>query len=319
METYDAKQTRSASNGSPSYRDVQLASKPQPRARGRPLPGPSQAQQSADNGSSGGASQRGQTQQQGGEGGGPEAVAQPAPKLQRVSAPITEEKKTVVVRSVVLSKELQERAAQLAPIIPQAPAAPRLSQRMPQLRLAHLNKRRKEQVKAAAKAAAAAAAAGTSIPPSVASPSGSLVLSTQPLPQYGAPPHTSFEPPGPAGPMFPPAAAAASMSRPSLSEFDRLVRDCKDLDGLHTLYVRYAPSLVRQELVAMVNQLAALHNPSHMTVRVWTAVQTLLVELLQRLTPALEALTMQVCCTSRGVVQRARYVARFLGEAYTYT
>ncbi len=298
METYDEKQTVSASNGSSANRDVQLASKPQPRARGRPLPGPS--------GSSSGAPQQGQTQQQGGEGGGPEAVAQPPPKLRRVNAPLTEEKKTVIVRSVVLSQELQERAAQLAPIIPQAPAAPRLSQRMPQLRLTHLNKRRKEQVKAAAKAAAAAAAAGTSIPTPASSPRGSLILSTQPLPKYGAPPRTSFEPPGPAGPSFPPAPAAAPISRPSPSEFDRLVHNCKDLDGLHTLYVRYGPTLVRQELVAMVNQLAALHNPSHMTVRLWTAVQTLLVELLQRLTPALESMTMQVRCLSRWMVRLVR-------------
>ncbi|GIL96833.1 hypothetical protein Vretimale_2505 [Volvox reticuliferus] len=99
-----------------------------------------------------------------------------------------------------------------------------------------------------------------------------------------------------------------SMPRPTRAEVERLIRECTDLGALRILYGMYGVRLAREELVLLVNQLAEVHDPSYMTVKLWTATQAMLVELLQRITPMLKELTMQEYVMMLASVAKLRYV-----------
>ncbi|KAG2444139.1 hypothetical protein HYH02_009079 [Chlamydomonas schloesseri] len=283
-----------------------------------------------------------------------DAVAAEALELEREDQPLGPRLKSTIVRSV--TRKLQERAAQLADLIPGPGAGrpPPFTPRLPQMVTAQNNYKARQDRIASRKDAGKA---GDGLDVRVASASddeagsdteaGGNAASAAPSAaggwQYGRPPTdgkrgeeqgtvrvraggaaaaapaervivsptilaasaaTSAAALGLAGLVPPPGTG----ERPAKAELEATIRACPDLEAVRALYGRLGGVLSRSELILLVNTLAGVQDPQHMTVKAWTQTQAMLVELLQRITPRLDSFTMQDFMVVLAAVAKLRYV-----------
>lgn len=273
--------------------------------------------------------------------GGPAHAADTAPAdavaLDREDMPLGPRLKTTIVRNI--TRKLQERAAQLADVIPGPGAArpPPFTPRLPQMRTAQNNyKMRQDRISSRKEAGKAGDGLDVRVT-STSDDEGGLDTdagreAVEPSAaggwQYGRPPVGAKrgDEPGTVpvrssgGATAPPehvivsptilAATAATSAaaqglaglvpapgageRPAKADLEATIRGCADLEAVRMLYGRLGGVMSRSELILLVNTLATVQDPQHMTVKVWTQTQAMLVELLQRITPRLDSFTMQV-------------------------
>ncbi|KAG2436844.1 hypothetical protein HXX76_006364 [Chlamydomonas incerta] len=277
------------------------------------------------------------------------AEAEARGALEREDLPLGPRLKTTIVRSV--TRKLQERAAQLADVIPGPGAArpPPFTPRLPQMHTAHSNyKMRQDRIASRKEAGKAGDGLDVRVTSTSDDESGSDTEGGRQAAasvaaggwQYGRPPVGAKrgDEPGTVtarssaaavpehvivSPTILAATAATSAAavglaglvpvpgageRPAKAELEATIRGCADLEAVRTLYGRLGGVMSRSELILLVNTLAGVQDPQHMTVKVWTQTQAMLVELLQRITPRLDSFTMQDFMVVLAAVAKLRYV-----------
>ncbi|KXZ43987.1 hypothetical protein GPECTOR_76g809 [Gonium pectorale] len=345
----------------PTKELVKLVGKPQPRARTRTSPTQTSLADTDSSEGVGGHALDAERVRSGSEAGPSGRGLPKQPALQREETSLGLPLKTHIVRRA--ARELQDRAAQLADIIPDpsvpelasltrggGPAragrrggslfTPRAGERMPQLKLAQMNRQRRLRggqsgefnMEVSTLPGPGLEASGSELHSEYAAPEPATSPNAGGR-QYGRPPlrSTPLASAAAAAPSSPSSSSASVASeaasaaqaataeaadaaadlaalRPTRPDFEKLVRATTDLEGLRTVYGKYVGVMVREEFVLMANQLASMSEPMNMSVKVWAATQGMLVQLLQHITPKLDSLTMQEYVVMLAAVAKLRYV-----------